>query len=108
MYVGSFEVVETLCASKRYPSALEMETAKLNGNKIGEFETSAALHNAESAVELMCSTCKAVKERRWNEAEEMLKRIQSMVHQLRVDVRDERLGVAIPEGLDDSRRDGSR
>jgi hypothetical protein len=86
-----------------------METAKLSGNKIGELETSElVLHNAESAVDLMCSACKAVKERRWNEAEETLKRIQSMVNQLRVDVRDERLGVGIPEGLDDSRRDGSR
>ena len=80
----------------------------LNGNESGKVETTELLKNAEHAADLMCSACKAVKDRRWNEAEELLKRIQSMVHQLRVDVRDERHGVGIPEEQDDSRRDGSR
>jgi NifU-like protein involved in Fe-S cluster formation len=61
----------------------------------------------------MGTACEAVKGHRWEEAEEMLKRIQSMVHQLRVHVRDEslpleRLSIGTPEGQDDSRRDGSR
>jgi hypothetical protein len=78
------------------------------------FETTQlVLENAESAFALMGTACEAVKGRRWDEAEEMLKRMQSMVHQLRVDVRDERLpshspGIGTHEGQDDSRRDGSR
>ena len=91
-----------------------MEATVLNGNNPGKVETTEQmLKNAESAFALMGTACEAVKECRWDEAEEMLKRIQSMVHQLRVYVRDERLpleplGIGIPEGSDDSRRDGSR
>ena len=87
----------------------------LNGNRPGKFETSElVLKNAESAFALMGTACEAVKGHRWDEAEEMLKRMQSMVHQLRVDVRDERLPSDTTrysehtEGQDDSRRDGSR
>jgi len=80
-----------------------METAVLNGNRPAKIETTEQmLKNAESAFALMGTACEAVKERRWDEVEEMLRRIQSMVHQLRVDVRDERLpleplGIGIPE-----------
>jgi len=80
----------------------------LDGNESVKVETTELLQNAERAFGLMGTACEAVKGHRWDEAEEMLKRLQSMVHQLRVDVRDERLGVGIPEGQDDSRRDGSR
>ena len=69
-----------------------METAVLNGNNPGKVETTEQmLKNAESAFALMGTACEAVKGHCWDEAEEMLRRIQSMVHQLRVDVRDERL-----------------
>jgi hypothetical protein len=68
-----------------------MEAQLLNGYKIGEDETpGAVVKNAETAFALMGTACGAVKERRWDEAEAMLRTIQSMVHQLRVDVRDER------------------
>jgi hypothetical protein len=71
---------------------LAMETAMLDGNKTETVETSElVLRNAESAFALMGTVCNAVKEHRWNEVEEMLRSIQWMVHQLRVDVRDERL-----------------
>ena len=43
------------------------------------------LKNAESAFALMDTACEAVKRHCWDEAEEMLRRVQSMVHQLRVD-----------------------
>jgi len=84
----------------------------LNGNKSGKVEITALLKDAERAFGLMGTACEAINGHRWDEAEEMLKRIQSMVHQLRVDVRDERLpleplGIGIPERQDDSRRDGS-
>lgn len=79
----------------------------INGNKTVQAETTELLKNAECAFDLMGTACEAINGHRWDEAEELLKRIQSMVHQLRVDVRDERLGVGIPEGQDDSRRDGS-
>jgi hypothetical protein len=85
----------------------------LNGNQPGKVGTSGlVLENAESTSALMRTVCNALKEHRWNEAEEMLRSIQSMVHRLRVDVRDERLpsdppGIETHEGQDDSRRDGS-
>jgi hypothetical protein len=69
-----------------------METAVLNGNEPGKVETSElVLKSAESAIALMGTACKAVQELRWNEADEILRRIQSIVHQLRVEVRNERL-----------------
>ena len=87
----------------------------LNGNNPDKVETieQMLIKDAESAFALMRTAGEAVKGHRWDEAEEMLKRIQSMVHQLRVYVRDERLpleplGIGIPEGQNDSRRDGSR
>ena len=64
----------------------------LNGKNPGKVETNELmLKNAEGAFALMGTACEAVKECRWDEAEEMLRRVQSMVHQLRVDVRDERI-----------------
>ena len=84
----------------------------LNGTESGKVEIAELLKNAERAFGLMGTACEAINGHRWDEAEEMLKRIQSMVHQLRVDVRDERLpleplGIGIPERHDDSRRDES-
>jgi len=84
----------------------------LKGNESGKVETIELLKNAERAFGLMGTACEAINGHRWDEAEEMLKSIQSMVHQLRVYVRDERLpleplGIGTPEGSD-SRRDGSR
>ena len=63
----------------------------LDGNESVKVETTELLQNAERAFGLMGTACEAVKGHRWDEAEEILKRLQSMVHQLRVDVRDERL-----------------
>ena len=91
-----------------------MEAAVLNGNNPGKVETTEQmLKDAESAFALMRTAGEAVKGHRWDEAEEMLRKIQGIVHQLRVYVRDERLpleplGIGTPEGSDDSRRDGSR
>ena len=85
-----------------------MAAAVLNCEEPGKVETAEVLKNAESAIALMSTVCEAIKKHRWDEAEELLQRMQSMVHQLRVDVRDERLRVGIPERQDDSRRDGSR
>jgi hypothetical protein len=91
-----------------------METAVLSGDKTGGVETSEVLlQNAERAFALMGTACNAVKDRRWNEAEEMLKNIQSLVQQLRIGVRDERLPVnppdmRPPEWQDDARKDGGR
>ena len=85
----------------------------LNGNKIGEDETGEAVaKNAEIAFALMGTACGAVKGHRWDEAEELLRTIQSMVHQLRVDVRNERFPFELPitgtpERQDDPRRDSS-
>jgi hypothetical protein len=88
----SLNLLETLCGSKRYSGVGPWRRQLLNGYKIGEDETSEALvKNAETAFALMGSACSAVQERHWDEAEAMLRTIQSMVHQLRVDVRDERL-----------------
>ena len=90
------------------------EAAVLIGNKPSTIGVSEViLKNAEGAFALMGMACEAVKDRRWDEAEEILKKMQSMVHQLRVDVRDERLpsdppGIETHEGQNDSRRDGSR
>jgi hypothetical protein len=85
-----------------------MVGAVLNGSEPGKVETTELLEKAESAFALMDTACEAVKEHRWDEAEEMLKRMQSMVHQLRVDVRDERLPLHPPGiGTNDSRRDVS-
>ncbi len=76
----------------------------LNDNKIGEDATGAAVaQHAETALALMSTSCGAIRERRWDEAEEMLKTLQSMVHQLRVDVRNKRFPFelstdGIPEG----------
>jgi hypothetical protein len=92
--------------------ALGMETAVLDGIRPGKVETTEQmLKDAEGAFALMGTACEAVKGHRWDEAEEMLRRIQGIVHQLRVDVRDERLpleplGIGTPERSDDSRRDG--
>jgi len=74
----------------------------LNGTESGKVEIAELLKNAERAFGLMGTACEAINGHRWDEAEEMLKSIQSMVHQLRVDVRDERLpleplGIGIPE-----------
>jgi len=90
-----------------------MAAAVLNCEEPGKVETAEVLKNAESAIALMSTVCEAIKKHRWDEAEELLQRMQSMVHQLRVDVRDERLpldppGIGTLEGQDDSRRDGKR
>jgi hypothetical protein len=91
-----------------------METAVLSGDKAEGVETSEVLlKNAERAFALMGGVCDAVKDRHWNEAEEMLKNIQSLVQQLRIGVRDERLPVnppdmRPPEWQDDARKDGGR
>jgi hypothetical protein len=85
----------------------------LNGDKIGEDEGGEAVaKNAETVFALMGTACGVVKERRWEEAEELLRTIQSMVHQLRVDVRNERLPFELPiTGIsgrqDDPGRDSS-
>jgi hypothetical protein len=79
-----------MCLEALY-QRFRMETAVLNGNKPSNVETTEQmLKNAESAFALMDTACEAVKGRCWDEAEEMLRRVQCMVHQLRVDVRDER------------------
>jgi hypothetical protein len=96
--------LETLYVAKRYGDIRPWRLQVLNGNKIGEDATGAAVaQHAETALALMGTACGAIKERRWDEAEEMLKALQSMVHQLRVDVRDKRFPfelstAGIPEG----------
>ena len=86
-----------------------METAVLSGNNPGEGETSEVLlETAERAFALMATACNAVKERRWNEVEEMLRSVQNLVQQLRIGVRDERLPINPPDMRKPERQDNSR
>jgi hypothetical protein len=88
---------------------LGMETAVLSGNNPGEGETSEVLlETAERAFALMATACNAVKERRWNEVEEMLRSVQNLVQQLRIGVRDERLPINPPDMRKPERQDNSR
>ena len=47
------------------------------------------LVNAEGALALMSKACEAVKNHRWEEAEGTLKKLQTFVHHLRVEIRDQ-------------------
>ena len=60
----------------------------LNGGEAGKVATG-LLENAESALALMGTACEAIKKRRWDEAEGTLKKLQTFVNQLRVEIRDQ-------------------
>jgi len=65
-----------------------MVAAMLNGGEAGKVATG-LLENAESALALMGTACEAIKKRRWDEAEGTLKKLQTFVNQLRVEIRDQ-------------------
>ena len=65
-----------------------MVAAMLNGGEAGK-EATGLLENAESAHALMGTAYEAIKKRRWDEAEGTLKKLQTFVNQLRVEIRDQ-------------------
>ena len=65
-----------------------MVAAMLNGGEAGKVATG-LLENAESALALMGTACEAIKKRRWDEAEGTLKKLQTFVNQLRVEIGDQ-------------------
>jgi hypothetical protein len=53
----------------------------------------ATLHTADNAFEIMAGACEAIEGQRWNEADELLRRLQELIHRLRVGIRDDRFSV---------------
>jgi hypothetical protein len=53
----------------------------------------ATLHTADSALDIMAGVRRAIEGHRWNEADELLRSLQEMIHRLRVGIRDDRFSV---------------
>jgi hypothetical protein len=70
-----------------------MERNVPEGSVVTESIGEAITNSADRALDVMTAASWAIKGGHWNEAEELLKKLQVTVHQLRVDIRSERLPI---------------